>query len=133
KVARKIAKEMDLRGILAIEMFLTRKGRILVNELAPRPHNSGHWTMDACVTSQFEQAVRAICGLPLGSTHRLHNAVMKNLIGEDVHLWYEFLQEPENKVHLYGKKEVRPGRKMGHVTQLVRKTKPEKFKWGPGV
>lgn len=129
EIAKKIADALDLRGLLAVELFLTKNNRLLVNELAPRPHNSGHWTIDACVTSQFEQAVRAICGLPLGSTKRLHNAVMKNLIGDEVHLWYDYLQEPNNKLHLYGKTEVRPGRKMGHVTQLVRKSKPDKAHW----
>lgn len=118
-----IAKALNLRGLLAVEMFVTKKGDILVNEIAPRPHNSGHWTIDACATSQFEQTVRAICGLPLGSTRRLQNAIMKNLIGEEVNLWYDYLQEPDTKVHLYGKTEIRPGRKMGHITQLVRKKK----------
>jgi 5-(carboxyamino)imidazole ribonucleotide synthase len=90
----------------------------LVNELAPRPHNSGHWTLDACVTSQFEQLVRAICGLPLGSTERHSDAVMKNLIGDDVARWRDAINEPLAKIHLYGKKKARPGRKMGHVTRL---------------
>lgn len=125
EIAIKIADALDLQGILAIEMFLTKSGQILVNELAPRPHNSGHWTMDACVTSQFEQSIRAVCNLPLGSTLRLFDAVMKNLIGEDVHLWYDYLSEPDTKLHLYGKTQVRPGRKMGHVTQLIHKKKPE--------
>lgn len=127
--AKSIAEVLDLRGILAVEMFVTRDGKVLVNELAPRPHNSGHWTLDACVTSQFEQSIRAICGLPLGSPRRLYNAVMKNLIGDDVHLWYDYLQEPNTKVHLYGKKEVRAGRKMGHITRLGKKAKPAKFPW----
>lgn len=128
-VAKSIAEALDLRGILAVEMFVTRDFKILVNELAPRPHNSGHWTIDACVTSQFEQSIRAICGLPLGSPRRLYNAVMKNLIGDEVHQWYDYLQEPNTKVHIYGKKEVRAGRKMGHITRLGKKAKPAKFKW----
>lgn len=129
-IAKAIAEALDLRGLLAVEMFVTRDGDVLVNELAPRPHNSGHWTIDACVTSQFEQAVRAICGLPLGSARRLYNAVMKNLVGEDVHQWYDYLQEPNTKVHLYGKQEVREGRKMGHITRLGKKAKPSrKFRW----
>jgi 5-(carboxyamino)imidazole ribonucleotide synthase len=129
-IAKSIAEALDLRGILAVEMFVTREGDVLVNELAPRPHNSGHWTIDACVTSQFEQSIRAICGLPLGSPRRLYNAVMKNLIGEDIHQWYDYLQEPNTKVHLYGKKEVRAGRKMGHITRLGKKAKPsKKFAW----
>mgnify|MGYP000153250197 CR=1 FL=1 len=129
QMACDIAESLNLRGMLAIEMFLTREGELLINEMAPRPHNSGHWTLNACVTSQFEQVIRAVCGLPLGSTRRLHNAVMKNLIGDEVHHWADYLKKPENKLHLYGKTEVRPGRKMGHVTQLVRKIKPEKFDW----
>ena len=92
----------------------------MVNELAPRPHNSGHWTIDACVTSQFEQLVRAICGLPLGSVERHSDAVMKNLIGDDVEKWREALADPLAKLHLYGKTEIQPGRKMGHVTRLFR-------------
>ncbi len=118
-IARHIAERLDLVGVLAVEMFVTKSGAILVNELAPRPHNSGHWTIDACITSQFEQLVRAICGLPLGSTERHANAVMTNLIGRDVAKWREALDDPRAKLHLYGKSAVRPGRKMGHVTRLI--------------
>ena len=118
-IARRIAERLDLVGILAVEMFVTRAGAILVNELAPRPHNSGHWTIDACLTSQFEQLVRAIGGLPLGATERHADAVMTNLIGRDVETWRSVLDEPDAKLHLYGKKAVRPGRKMGHVTRLL--------------
>jgi 5-(carboxyamino)imidazole ribonucleotide synthase len=118
-MARHIAERLDLVGLLAVEMFVTRSGELLVNELAPRPHNSGHWTIDACVTSQFEQLVRAICGLPLGSVARHSDAVMKNLLGDEVKNWREALADPLAKLHLYGKSEVRPGRKMGHVTRLV--------------
>ena len=89
--------------------------------MAPRPHNSGHWTLDACTTSQFEQFVRAIAGLPLASTYRHSDAVMRNLIGDDVDGWREFAAEPGAKLHLYGKAEARPGRKMGHVTRVVPK------------
>ena len=103
-------------------MFVTRDGDVLVNELAPRPHNSGHWTIDACNTSQFEQFVRAVCGLPLGSPERHSDAVMKNLIGDDVRDWRAFLGESGAKLHLYGKTEIRPGRKMGHVTRLTAKS-----------
>jgi 5-(carboxyamino)imidazole ribonucleotide synthase len=117
-IARRIAERLGLVGVLAVEMFVTRSGSILVNELAPRPHNSGHWTIDACVTSQFEQLVRAICGLPLGSTERHSDAVMTNLIGRDVDNWRPALDDPDAKLHLYGKNKVRPGRKMGHVTRL---------------
>jgi 5-(carboxyamino)imidazole ribonucleotide synthase len=105
-------------GLLAVELFVIKDGNVLVNELAPRPHNSGHWTIDACVTSQFEQFVRAVCGLPLGSTAHHSEAAMKNLIGGEVNQWREILRDPEAKLHLYGKAEARPGRKMGHVTRL---------------
>jgi 5-(carboxyamino)imidazole ribonucleotide synthase len=117
-IARAIAEKLELVGILAVEMFLTRQGALLVNELAPRPHNSGHWTIDACVTSQFEQLVRAICGLKLGSPEPHSGAVMKNLIGAEVEHWHDHIADPRAKLHLYGKTEVSPGRKMGHVTTL---------------
>src|SRR5262245_50087907 len=117
-IARHIAQELKLVGLLAVEMFVTKSGDVLVNELAPRPHNSGHWTIDACTTSQFEQFVRAVCGLPLGSTAHHSDAVMKNLIGDEVHQWREILADPAARLHLYGKSEARPGRKMGHVTRL---------------
>jgi 5-(carboxyamino)imidazole ribonucleotide synthase len=120
-IARHLAEAIGLVGLLAIEMFVTQEGEVLVNELAPRPHNSGHWTLDACVTSQFEQFVRAIAGLPLGSTARLADAEMKNLLGEEANRWAEILADPGAKLHLYGKAEARPGRKMGHVTRLVQK------------
>ncbi len=122
-IAHHIATRLNLVGLLAVEMFVGRGGEVLVNELAPRPHNSGHWTLDACLTSQFEQVVRAICGLPLGSPEHHSDAVMKNLIGEDVKQWREILAERTAKLHLYGKTEVRPGRKMGHVTRLLPRTR----------
>jgi 5-(carboxyamino)imidazole ribonucleotide synthase len=118
-MARHVADRLDLVGLLAVEMFVTNSDEVLVNELAPRPHNSGHWTIDACTTSQFEQLVRAICGLPLGSPERHSDAVMKNLIGADVEKWREFLGDPTAKLHLYGKTKALPGRKMGHVTRLL--------------
>ena len=118
-VARHVAGDLDLVGLLAVEMFVTGDGEVLVNELAPRPHNSGHWTIDACYTSQFEQFVRAICDLPLGSPERHSDAVMKNLIGDDIAKWREAITEPMAKLHLYGKDEAKPGRKMGHVTRLA--------------
>jgi 5-(carboxyamino)imidazole ribonucleotide synthase len=117
-IARHVAEKLELVGLVAVEMFVTRAGEVLVNELAPRPHNSGHWTIDGCVTSQFEQFVRAVCGLPLGSPARHSDAVMKNLLGDEVLRWREILAEPGAKLHLYGKMEPRPGRKMGHVTRL---------------
>lgn len=117
-IAIKIAEGLQLRGLLAVEMFVTAQQEILVNEIAPRPHNSGHWTMDACVTSQFEQAIRAVCGLPLGNTARLCNATMKNLLGDDVLNLQPYLNNNNAKLHLYGKKEIRQGRKMGHINFL---------------
>ncbi len=118
-IARHIAEKIDLVGLMAVEMFLDREDQILVNELAPRPHNSGHWTIDACNTSQFEQFVRAIAGLPLGAAERQSDAVMKNLLGDEVESWLAILQDPRAKLHLYGKTDARPGRKMGHVTRLI--------------
>jgi 5-(carboxyamino)imidazole ribonucleotide synthase len=120
-IARHIAEKLDLVGIVAVEMFVTHSGEVLVNEIAPRPHNSGHWTIDACYTSQFEQLVRAICGLPLGSSERHSDAVMKNLIGADIEKWREAVNDPLQKIHLYGKDEALPGRKMGHVTKLTQR------------
>lgn len=120
-MARHLAEEMKLVGLLAVEMFVTHEDKVLVNEMAPRPHNSGHWSIDACVTSQFEQFIRAVAGLPLGSTERLCDAVMKNLLGNEVDDWRGILADPGNKLHLYGKASARPGRKMGHVTRLIRR------------
>ncbi len=117
KIATELAKGLKLIGVMAVEMFVTKNG-LLVNELAPRPHNSGHYTIDACVTSQFEQFVRAICGLPLGNVTQHTPAVMKNLIGEEVFEVDKYIAEPNTKIHLYGKSKARPGRKMGHVTKL---------------
>jgi 5-(carboxyamino)imidazole ribonucleotide synthase len=118
-IARRVAEKLDLVGVLAVEMFVTWAGDLLVNEIAPRPHNSGHWTIDACFTSQFEQLVRAICGLPLGSVEHHSDAVMQNLLGSDVANWRDALNDPLAKLHLYGKTEIQPGRKMGHVTRLI--------------
>lgn len=120
-IARHLAEKLDLVGLLAIEMFVTPEDEVLVNELAPRPHNSGHWTLDACMTSQFEQLIRAVAGLPLGSTERLADAVMKNLIGDEIDDAQAALADPHTKLHLYGKAEARPGRKMGHTTKILRR------------
>ena len=117
-VAHAIADGLDLVGLLAVEMFITRSGKLLVNEIAPRPHNSGHWTMDACPTSQFEQFVRAVCGLPLGDVMPHHDAEMKNLIGSAAKGWADLMSDQGARLHLYGKKEIRDGRKMGHVNRL---------------
>ncbi len=124
-----VASALDYRGVLCVEMFVTDASELLVNELAPRPHNSGHYTIDACVTSQFEQQARVLCGAPLGSTQQHEPAVMVNLLGD---IWFPesgsgdprepdwrvVLQHPRAKLHLYGKREPRRGRKMGHVTCL---------------
>jgi 5-(carboxyamino)imidazole ribonucleotide synthase len=118
QIAITIAEQLNLIGLLTVEFFLTMDGEILVNEIAPRPHNSGHWTIDACVTSQFEQLIRAICGLPFGSVEALCAAEMKNLIGEEVKEWPKYIVTPNTKLHLYGKDIVKEGRKMGHVTTL---------------
>jgi len=116
-MARTILEKLDYVGVLAIEFFL--KGEeLLANELAPRVHNSGHWTIEGAATSQFEQHIRAICGLPLGDCHALFQSEMTNLIGEAVHSWPAILAEPGTHLHLYGKAQARPGRKMGHVTRL---------------
>jgi len=117
-IASSIAEALGTIGVMAVEMFELDSGELLVNEIAPRPHNSGHWTIDACVTSQFEQLVRAMTGLPLGSTERLADAHMENLLGDEIERWPEILADPRAKLHLYGKSEARPGRKMGHVTRL---------------
>lgn len=125
-LSRMIAQKIEMVGLLAIELFLTDRGELLVNELAPRPHNSGHFTLDACVTSQFEQQVRAVCGLPLGDVSMTSSAVMVNILG-DAWKWHEgkvegepnwavLLSTPRVKLHLYGKREPRIGRKMGHFT-----------------
>lgn len=120
-IATMLAGYLHLVGVLAVEFFVTNEGEVWVNEIAPRPHNSGHWTMDACVTGQFEQFVRAVCGLPLGSVEVLVPAIMHNLIGSAAHDWQRHLLDPRAKLHLYGKTTAREGRKMGHVTQLLLK------------
>ncbi|MBM3534674.1 MAG: 5-(carboxyamino)imidazole ribonucleotide synthase [Alphaproteobacteria bacterium] len=120
RIATALAEALDVVGLLAVEMFVTRDERVLVNELAPRPHNSGHWTIEGCPTSQFAQLVRAVTGLPLGAVEPFTPAEMRNLIGDAVHDWPRLVAEPAAHLHLYGKAEARPGRKMGHVTRLKR-------------
>lgn len=118
-IARDVAQALDLVGLLAVEMFLDADGRVLVNEIAPRPHNSGHWTIDACVASQFELHIRAVAGLPLAAAIRHSDAVMKNLIGpEGMAHWPDAVAGAGLIPHLYGKAVASPGRKMGHVTRL---------------
>jgi 5-(carboxyamino)imidazole ribonucleotide synthase len=123
ELARGILERLDVVGVLCVEMFVTKSGTLLVNELAPRPHNSGHLTFDASLTNQFEQQVRAVCGLPLGSPQLLRPAAMMNLLGDvwsnGEPNWAKALELPNVKLHLYGKSDPRPGRKMGHLTALA--------------
>jgi 5-(carboxyamino)imidazole ribonucleotide synthase len=123
EIARNLLEMLDVVGVLCIEFFLSRDQRVFINELAPRPHNSGHLTINAALTSQFEQQLRAVCGLPLGATNFLTPAAMANLLGD---LWQDGEPNwavaaacPDVKLHLYGKDQVRPGRKMGHLTALA--------------
>jgi len=120
-----IADALSYTGVLAVEFFAldyNRRDVLYVNEIAPRVHNSGHWTIDACAVSQFENHIRAVAGWPIGPTARHSNAVMTNLIGKDANAWAKLAAEPATCVHLYGKHEARSGRKMGHVTRLLPKT-----------
>lgn len=127
KIASALAEKLNLVGLLAVEFFLDKDGNILINEAAPRPHNSGHHTIEACMTSQYEQHLRAICGFPLGNTTPIAHAVMLNVLGEPGYTGKvklqgleELLKIPGCKLHLYGKKETRPFRKMGHITVIGR-------------
>jgi len=123
QIAQAICEELDIVGVICVEFFLSHSGKLLVNEIAPRPHNSGHLTIDAHVTCQFEQQVRAVCGLPLGSAEQIRPAAMANLLGDcwdgGEPCWAAALADPAIKLHLYGKREPRPGRKMGHLTALA--------------
>jgi 5-(carboxyamino)imidazole ribonucleotide synthase len=123
RMAVTLAEAMRYCGVLAVEIFLTTGGELLINEMAPRPHNSGHYTLDAALTSQFEQQVRTLCGLPPGSTRLLSPVVMVNLLGDlwngGTPAWERLLQHAEAKLHLYGKQRARPGRKMGHYNCLA--------------
>lgn len=123
EITRAILEKLEVVGVLCVEFFLTTDEKLLVNEIAPRPHNSGHLTFDACVTSQFEQQLRAVCNLPLGATDYLKPAAMANLLGDVWENgepdWTQALQNPNLKLHLYGKAEPRKGRKMGHLTALA--------------
>jgi 5-(carboxyamino)imidazole ribonucleotide synthase len=129
KLAEKLAESLDLSGLLAVEMFVTEDGRLYVNEVAPRPHNSGHYTMEACATSQFEQHIRAICNLPLGDTTLLSPVVMVNVLGQHLDEVVKRAGAPDDalnefgvvaKLHLYGKNESKTGRKMGHINLLCK-------------
>jgi 5-(carboxyamino)imidazole ribonucleotide synthase len=118
QIARRIIAALDYVGVLGIEMFVASKG-LIVNEIAPRVHNSGHWTQDACAVSQFEQHIRAICGWPLGTTSRHSDVVMHNILGHEAEDWLELAGRPGSGLHFYGKAEVRRGRKMGHINVLT--------------
>lgn len=119
RVTGDILTELDYVGVIGVEFFVLKDDSVIVNEFAPRVHNSGHWTLDACAVSQFEQHIRAVAGWPLGDPARHSSAVMENLIGDEVHAWRSLAEEPQTCVHLYGKKEARPGRKMAHVTRIT--------------
>lgn len=118
RIARAILTALDYVGVLAVELFALEDGRLLVNEIAPRVHNTGHWTEAACRISQFEQHMRAVAGWPLADPAPIRKARMLNLIGEDANAWADWLADPKAVLHLYGKRQTRPGRKMGHVTLL---------------
>ena len=120
-LAARILTALDYVGVMGVELFVTPTG-LVVNEIAPRVHNSGHWTMDACVTCQFEQHIRAVLGWPLGDPARHSDVVMENLIGHDAGAWEKIAAEKAACLHLYGKSETRPGRKMGHVNRLSAKS-----------
>lgn len=117
-IGGRIISALGYVGVMGIEMFVGERG-LTVNEIAPRVHNSGHWTMDACAVSQFEQHIRAICGWPLGSTSRHSDVVMTNLLGDDVSAWANLAADPSAIIHLYGKADARRGRKMGHINRLT--------------
>jgi 5-(carboxyamino)imidazole ribonucleotide synthase len=121
-IARRIAEALDYVGVLGVELFVAKDGAIAVNEIAPRVHNSGHWTIEACVVSQFEQHIRAVAGWPLGDASRHSNAVMENIIGHEVEHWLS-LADQKAGLHIYGKRVARPGRKMGHITRLSPKSR----------
>lgn len=126
EIARAVLEKLDVTGVLCVEFFVCRNGSLLINELAPRPHNSGHFTFDANLTSQFEQQLRAVCGLPFGSVEQFQPAAMANLLGDlwaaGEPDWIAAASMPNVKLHLYGKVEPRPGRKMGHLTALAAST-----------
>jgi 5-(carboxyamino)imidazole ribonucleotide synthase len=121
RIAKAIAEALDYVGVLAVEMFAARDGTLIVNEIAPRVHNSGHWTIEACIVSQFEQHIRAVAGWPLGDGSRHSDAVMENILGAEHDSWATLAAKPAG-LHLYGKGAARPGRKMGHITRLSPKS-----------
>ncbi|WP_293678385.1 5-(carboxyamino)imidazole ribonucleotide synthase [uncultured Phenylobacterium sp.] len=118
RIAARILGGLEYVGVVGVELFELRDGRLLVNEIAPRVHNTGHWTQDGCEVDQFEQHVRAVAGWPLGPTAAIARVEMLNLLGDEVDAWAKLAHEPETRLHLYGKREAKPGRKMGHVNKL---------------
>ena len=118
RIAARILKGLDYVGVVGIELFELRDGRLLVNEIAPRVHNTGHWTQDGCEVDQFEQHIRAVAGWPLGPTRAIARVEMLNLLGDEAEAWAKLAHEPETRLHLYGKRDAKPGRKMGHVNKL---------------
>lgn len=118
RIALRILEGLNYVGVVGIELFELNDGRLLVNEIAPRVHNSGHWTQDGCEVDQFEQQIRAVAGWPLGPTAPIARVEMLNLLGDEMHDWPRLAHEAETRIHLYGKREAKPGRKMGHVNKL---------------
>jgi 5-(carboxyamino)imidazole ribonucleotide synthase len=118
RIAARILSGLDYVGVIGVELFQMVGGRLLVNEIAPRVHNTGHWTLDGCEVDQFEQHIRAVAGWPLGPSHAIARVEMLNLLGDEVNGWRRFAAEPETRLHLYGKREAKPGRKMGHVNRV---------------
>ena len=118
-MAAKVLNALDYVGVLGVELFVTPKG-LIVNEIAPRVHNSGHWTQNGCMVDQFEQHIRAVAGWPLGDGTRYADVVMENLIGDDMDRVPALAKQPDTALHLYGKAETKPGRKMGHVNRITR-------------
>jgi len=118
RIAARVLAGLDYVGVIGIELFEMADGRLLVNEFAPRVHNTGHWTMDGCEVDQFEQHIRAVAGWPLGPTRAIAQVEMLNLLGEEADAWPKYAAEPETRLHLYGKRGVKPGRKMGHINRV---------------
>ncbi|HXA37786.1 MAG TPA: 5-(carboxyamino)imidazole ribonucleotide synthase [Phenylobacterium sp.] len=118
RIAARVLAGLDYVGVIGIELFEMADGRLLVNEIAPRVHNTGHWTQDGCEVDQFEQHIRAVAGWPLGPTHAIAQVEMLNLLGDDADAWAKYAAEPETRIHLYGKRGARPGRKMGHLNRV---------------
>jgi len=118
KIARQVLDGLQYVGVIGIELFEMKDGRLLVNEIAPRVHNTGHWTQDGCEVDQFEQHIRAVAGWPLGPTEARSRVEMLNLLGEEANQWRKLAAEPDTRIHLYGKRDAKPGRKMGHVNRV---------------